>query len=270
VLHWLRDRRRRRLLSGPFPADWDAHLVRNVPHYAWLDLQERRRLHDLVRVFVAEKRWEGCGGLALTDEIRVTIAAQACLLILALPDDLYRSVRSILVYPSTVVPPPQRLGALEIAMQPVDAPRPILGQARLRGPVILVWDAVERTGRHPERGHNVVIHEFAHALDLFDGSGDGTPPLRGLAEVRRWVEVCSREYRTLRGQARHDGPRLLDRYGATNEVEFFAVVTEMFFDRPLALRRQHEELYAVLKAFYRQDPAARLERLRSRSDGGDC
>lgn len=262
MLSWLRNRRRRKLLATPFPDDWEKHIVRNVAHDAWLDAAERRRLRELVRIFVAEKDWEGCGGLTLTDEIRVTIAAQACLLILALPGEPYRNVHSVLVYPSTVVPPPRRLRALEIAMKPFEAPQPILGQAQLRGPVILVWDAAERTGRHPERGHNVVLHEFAHALDMLDGSVDGTPPLRRPAEVRRWVEIFSREYRSLLEQARQGRPGPIDLYGATNEAEFFAVVTEKFFDQPIDLRRHHAELYAVMQDFYRQDPAARLERRR--------
>lgn len=258
MLHWLRERRRKKLLSTPFPRDWEAYLLQNVAHYRWLDGRERQRLRDLVRVFVAEKHWEGCGGLAVTDEVRITIAAHACLLVLGLPHELYRNVQSILVYPSTVVAPPRPLGAFEVPLKPVEGPLPLLGEAQLRGPVILVWDAVRRAGRHPEGGHNVVYHEFAHKLDMLDGSADGTPPLHGKAEYQRWVRVCSREYRALRERAERGKRSLLDDYGATSEAEFFAVATEQFFDQPLALRRRHPELYAVLQAFYRQDPAARL------------
>jgi Mlc titration factor MtfA (ptsG expression regulator) len=258
VLHWLRERRRRKLLTAPFPAGWESYILRNVAHYRWLDARERQHLRDLVRVFVAEKHWEGCGGLTLTDEMRVTIAAQACLLVLELPHELYRNVDSILVYPSTVVAPQRPLGAFEIPLQPVDGPLPILGQAQIRGPVILVWDAVKRMGRHPESGHNVVYHEFAHKLDMLDGRADGTPPLQRRTEYQRWAEVCSRVYRTLREQAERGRRSLLDAYGATSEAEFFAVATEQFFDRPVALRRRHPELYGVLQAFYRQDPAARV------------
>jgi len=257
LLHWLRSRRRKKLLREPFPPGWDAILRRNVPHFAVLDRDEQRRLRDLIRVFIAEKDWEGCGGLALDDEIRVTIAAHACLLVLDLPDELYRNVQSILVYPSTVVTPPRSIGSFEVPRAPQRGPMPILGEAQQRGPVILVWDAVKRAGRHPEKGHNVVFHEFAHKLDMLDGAADGTPPLHDGAEYRRWVEVCSREYLALRErsqQGRHD---LLDAYGATNEAEFFAVATELFFDRPKALRSHHPDLYEVLERFYRQDPAAR-------------
>ena len=258
MLHWFRERRRRKLLAAPFPADWEAHILRNVAHYRWLDAGERKHLRDLVRIFVAEKRWEGCGGLALSEEMQVTIAAQACLLVLGLPHEFYRNVQSILVYPSTVVVPEQPLGAFEVPLKPVGASLPILGQAQLRGPVILVWDAVKRTGRHPESGHNVVYHEFAHKLDMLDGRPDGTPPLHGRSEYQRWVRVFSREYLALREQAERGRHSLLNAYGATNEAEFFAVTTEQFFDQPLALRSQHSELYEVLQAFYRQDPAARV------------
>ncbi|MGE3632946.1 MAG: zinc-dependent peptidase, partial [Sandaracinaceae bacterium] len=190
------------------------------------------------------------------------IAARACLLILARPDDSYRYVESILVYPTTVVRPERKLGFFEVATRPVDAPTAILGEAHLRGPVILVWDAVLRTGRHPERGHDVVLHEFAHQLDMIDGGADGTPPLSSRAERQRWAEVCSKELFALRERRDRGEPGLLDTYGATNEAEFFAVATEELFDRPIELRDQHPELYDVLTAFYRQDPAARVERHR--------
>jgi Mlc titration factor MtfA (ptsG expression regulator) len=137
---------------------------------------------------------------------------------------------------------------------------PVVGQALRGGPVILVWDEVARAARHPELRHDVVYHEFAHELDMLDGSADGTPPLHDPGEYRRWVEICSREFLSLRDRARRGLPTFLDAYGATHEAEFFAVATEQFFTAPTALRRLHPELYAVLSGFYRQDPAARAER----------
>ena len=257
MFSWLRNRRRKRLLATPCPAGWNEILFRNVASFHWLDAHEQRHLLDLVRIFVAEKRWEGCGGLAISEEVRVTIAAQACLLVMALPHEFYRNVHTILVYPSTVIAPSRPIGAFEIPTAPVEGPMPILGQAQLRGPVVLVWDAVKRTSRHPKSGHNVVYHEFAHKLDMLDGRADGTPPLHGRAEYARWVEVCSQEYEGLRNRAKRGKSGLLDAYGATNEAEFFAVATEHFFDQPVALRHRHPNLYDVLQAFYRQDPAAR-------------
>ena len=264
VFNWIQRRRRKKLLAEPFPATWEAIIRRNVAHDEWLGVEERERLRDLVRVFVAEKSWEGCGGLVLTDEIRVTVAAQACLLILNLPDELYRKVHSVLIYPSTVVIPARRPGAFEIPTRPVGESQPILGEAQLRGPVILVWDAVKRTGRHPESGHNVVYHEFAHKLDMLDGRADGTPPLAERSEIQRWSQVCSREYLALRERKARGQEGLLDAYGATNEADFFAVATEHFFDQPSALRSRHPELYEVLQAFYRQDPARRIRERNSR------
>jgi Mlc titration factor MtfA (ptsG expression regulator) len=253
--HWLRDHQRQKVLETPFPSGWEAILQENVAHYRRLADEERRHLRDLIQVFVAEKHWEGCGGLTLTDEIRVTIAAEACLMILALPHDLYRDVGSILVYPSTVVTPERTLGAFEVATEPVSGPMPILGQAHLQGPVILVWDSVKQNARHPESGHNVVYHEFAHKLDMLNGEANGTPPLESREQYARWVDVCAREFLRLRAQTQEGRTTFLDAYGATNEAEFFAVITEEFFDRPDALLEHHPELYGILKEFYRQDPA---------------
>lgn len=254
--HWIRDHRRAKILETPFPPEWQVILERNVAHYKRLNEEERKHVRDLVQVFIAEKNWEGCGGLTLTDEIRVTIAAQACILVLAIPHDLYRGVDSILVYPSTVMTPEHRTGVFEVpSIQ--RGPTPILGEAQLHGPVILVWDAVLRTARHPESGHNVVYHEFAHQLDMLSGHATGTPPLETRQELSRWVNVCSKEFLRLRALTESGKRTFLDSYGAVNEAEFFAVVTEQFFDMPVELRRHHPELYEVLRDFYKQDPAAR-------------
>ena len=255
LLHWLRDHRRETILKTPFPAAWDGLLRQNVVHYRRLKEDQRHSFQDLIRIFVAEKHWEGCGGLELTDEIRVTIAAQACLLILALPHDFYRNVDSILIYPSTIVPPERNLGVFEVPRAPMNGPMPILGEAHQRGPVILAWDSVKRAARHPETGHNVVYHEFAHALDSLDGGFNGTPPLTGREEYARWAKVCEREFLDLRARSAKGERTFLDPYGATNEAEFFAVATEYFFDRPTEMDRHHAELYNVLRDFYRQDPA---------------
>jgi Mlc titration factor MtfA (ptsG expression regulator) len=255
--HWIRDHHRKKILDAPFPAAWDGYVTKAVPQDALFSAEEKKHLRELVQVFVAEKHWEGCGGLILTDEIRVTIASQACLLILALPHDLYTNVDSILIYPSSVLMPEQHLGVFEIRQAPVHGPVPILGQAHVQGPVIVVWDAIQQDFQHPEHGHNVVYHEFAHTLDMLDGQADGTPPLDGSEQYKRWATVCEREFLRLRALA-HTGKRtFLDAYGAVNEAEFFAVATEQFFDRPEALQRHSSDLYEVLREFYRQDPARR-------------
>ncbi|TPV96885.1 MAG: zinc-dependent peptidase [Myxococcales bacterium FL481] len=258
MLSWLRDRRRQAILETPFPTHWDGIMGRNVPHVTWLSSPERQHLRELVQVFVAEKRWEGAGGLTLTDEVRVTIAAQACLLILGLEHELYRRVESIVVYPSTVVPRRREPSVLSTAVRLADQPMPILGQAFVRGPVILVWDAVRSGGRDPVDGKNVVYHEFAHKLDMLTGHADGVPPLADRETYHRWVSALTHEYDQLQQRFERGRSTFLDAYALTNGAEFFAVATEFFFERPETMARDHTVMYEVLQAFYRQDPAARL------------
>jgi MtfA peptidase len=260
MLHWLRDHRRKKIAGATFPESWEETVRGNVQHYCVLDPSEQARLRTLIQVFIKEKYWEGCGGLELTDEIRVIISAQACLLLLGIKHDYYRNVLSILVYPSIVVPPQRKIGFFEAVQAPVDIAHPIMGQAFQQGPVILIWDAVLGSSRHPELGHNVVYHEFAHKLDMLDGAADGTPPLRGIHEYKDWVTICSREFLRLRQDAGKGRKSFLDAYGATNEAEFFAVATEQFFDGPVRLKEQAPDLYRVLREYYNQDPADRVNR----------
>ncbi len=260
MFSWLVNYRRKKLIRKPFPPAWEDIIRRNVAHYRLLDDIERTRLRKLILVFIAEKYWEGCGGLELTDEIRITISAQACLLLLGVPHNYYHNVQTILVYPSTVIPPPPKLGFFETALEPIEDSHPIIGQAFQQGPVIIIWDAALHDGRHPESGHNVVYHEFAHKLDMLDGTADGTPPLWNRAEYRDWVQICSREYLRLRHDVEHGKDTFINAYGATSEAEFFAVATEQFFDRPLLIKKEAPDLYRVLKEYYRQDPALRAQK----------
>src|SRR5262245_25376846 len=178
MVRWLRERRRRRLLAEPFPEAWDRIIDDNVAVARYLRPETRARLRELVQVFVAEKHWEGCGGLEVTDEIKVTIAAQACRLVLGRGDQLFDDVASILVYPSTVIVPPGPMPTFGQVMAPVShGGTTVLGQAMLGGPVVLAWDAVLAGAREDTHG-NVTLHEFAHKLDMAHGRIDGTPPLR--------------------------------------------------------------------------------------------
>lgn len=241
-------------LAGPFPAEWLGYLRNNVSLYNHLSEGEQAKLREALRRFIAEKHWEGCGGLALTDEMKVTIAAQACLLALALPHDPYGRVQSILVYPSGYRGPEE---SIRPGVPVTVGGTPRLGEAWYRGPVILSWDDVRREGRHPGQGHNLVFHEFAHQLDMLDGAVDGTPPLETEEQYRRWREVMAAEFEQLRRASAQGRATLLDQYGAANEAEFFAVATECFFDRPVDLSQRHPRLYEVLRDYYHQDPAAR-------------
>jgi len=257
-MSWFASHQRKKLTVAPFPGAWAEIVGRNVAHYSLLDETEQADLRNLIKIFIAEKHWEGAGGLELTDEIRVTISAQACMLLLGLSHNYYRNVETIIVYPSTVVAPERRPGFFENVMAPLPSETPILGQAFLRGPVIIIWDAALLAGRHPEFGHNVIYHEFAHKLDMLDGMADGTPPLRDRDEYQDWVETCSREYLRLKRLSGKGMKTYLDAYGATSEAEFFAVATEQFFDQPRLMLEYAPDLYRVLREFYRQDPASRI------------
>jgi Mlc titration factor MtfA (ptsG expression regulator) len=247
--------RRRHAFDEPFPDPWRDLLGRRLVHWGWLDDEERAQMEDLIRYFIVDKRWEEGPGFDLTEDRKVLISAMACLLVLGLDYGHYAKVSWISVQSTTVV-----LGGTRAVGQGLvtDDPLPILGQAVYEGPVTIAWDSAEDSARHPERGHNVVYHEFAHKLDMADGSVDGTPPVAA-EDRQRWIDVCTREFEALR-DGRVDG--LLDPYGATNPAEFFAVATELFFDRPVDMERHHGELYAVLRDFYRQDPAVRARRAR--------
>lgn len=257
MFQWLADYRRKEILKQPFPDQWRSILEAGVAHYSFLNCDEKSHLEDLVQVFVAEKNFEGCNGLEVTEEIKVIIAAEACLLILGLPHDLFRKLLTILVYPSTVVAPPPKTGVFTGSPLIVESGTAISGQAFMHGPVILVWDAVKREARHPESGHNVVYHEFAHVLDMLDGAADGTPVLHSQEQYRTWAKVFSQEFFSLRDRSKAGKKTFLDSYGAKNEAEFFAVATEFFFDKPLQMEKQHRALYDVLAGFYLQDTAER-------------
>lgn len=251
MLSWFRRRRRARILAEPFPAEWLAHLERNVRHYGYLSAEEQARLRDWVQVFIAEKTWVGCGGLEVTDEVRVTIAAQAGILVLGIPHEFYfDNILSVLVYPTAFIKPhawPNESGL-------VDPEQITMGEAWHRGPIVLSWQDALHGGNSPGNAQNLVFHEFAHQLDGIDGDTDGMPPLETRDQVRRWKEVTGLEYRRLVAASQRGQRTLLDWYGATNEAEFFAVATECFFEQPRRMARQHPELYDVMRRFFRQDP----------------
>jgi Mlc titration factor MtfA (ptsG expression regulator) len=245
--------RRRKLRARPIPPEWRSILKHYFTAFQRLRPEDQRELLGHVQVFLAEKQFEGCGGLKLTDEIRLTIAAQACLLLLHRETDYYPQLSTILVYPSTYVAHGERH---------VEGPiwetggQHLLGHTQHRlGTIVLAWDAVRHGAINPTDGRNVTLHEFAHQLDFEDYATNGAPVLATRDESREWVRIMTREFNALRVADETGTPTLLDTYGAANPAEFFAVVTEAFFERPLALRARHPELYAALQRFYCQDPA---------------
>ncbi|MFH0953885.1 MAG: M90 family metallopeptidase [Verrucomicrobiota bacterium] len=245
--------RRERLRRKPFPAEWRAILERNVPLYRHLPEPLQQQLHGHIHVFLAEKNFEGAGGLEMNDEIRVTIAARACILLLNRPTDYYPRLYSIIVYPEAyeVDEPVYFSGSHHIESTDIH-----LGESGPTGAVVLAWDQASRAGRRPEDGHDLVLHEFAHQLDQENASSDGIPILQNTSGYLTWARVLGKEYRRLQRRAEAGQPTLLDQYGATNEAEFFAVATECFFDQPQQMKRQYPELYEELKRYYSQDPAA--------------
>lgn len=246
--------KRQRLRARPFPSAWKSIITRNVPIFRRLPPADQTELLGCVQIFLAEKRFEGCGGLELTDEIRVTIAAQACLLLLHRETDYYPELTSILVYPSSYVAHEDRYLGNNIWEQ---GEEDRLGHTgRRMGSLVLAWDEAKRGAADPADGRNLVLHEFAHQLDFEDSQTDGAPALTTHAEYLAWARVMSREFEALRDAADAGMPTVLDTYGATNPAEFFAVATEAFFERPRALREKKPELYARLRKFYRQDPVS--------------
>ena len=197
--------------------------------------------------------FEGCGGLELTDEIKVTIAAQACLLLLHRETDYYPRLITILVYPHAYVAKSVEPIGGGVVLEGETAR---LGEAWKDGVVVLSWDDVRQGASDLHDGHNVVLHEFAHQLDQQDGSADGAPILEHRSQYVTWARVLSDEYEQLRRDTEQGRKDVLDEYGATNPAEFFAVATECFFEKPIPLRRKHPQLYEELKAYYRQDPAS--------------
>ena len=259
----LKERRRRRLRARPFPAEWVSVIRRNLLFFSRLPEKDQTELLGHVQVFLAEKRFEGCGELKLTDEIRLTIATQACLLLLHRRTDYFPRLLTILVYPSGYIVKQTRPVTEHIWR---DGHEGRLGEtAREMRSMVLAWDAARAGGLDPSDGKNLILHEFAHQLDFEDLSADGAPLLNSRDEKRAWAEVMKMEFAALRAADETGIPTLLDSYGATNPAEFFAVATEAFFERPLALRQHRPRLYSELRRFFRQDPALYSSEPASRS-----
>lgn len=256
-LPWNRARRRR-LFEAPLPDAWQAVIDRNVPLARGLPEADRRRLDGLVQVFLDDKSFEGLGGLELTDEVRVTIAAQACLLLLGHDVDVpYPGLEVIRVYPDTY-----RARARDHADGVVDEGLSHRhGESSRHGFVVLGWRPALRGSLDPDDARNVVLHEFAHQLDQADGRSDGAPTLHARADYGPWSRALGDAFDTLRDDVRARRRQVLDGYGATNPAEFFAVATETFFERPRELRDQEPALYEVLVEYWRQDPAERPGRV---------
>ena len=251
---WLTARRRQRLRERPFPAAWREILKRRVPYVRALPTDLQLRLKQHIQVFLAEKAFLGCQGQPITDEIRVTIAAQACLLLLGQTQDAqgyYPGLRQILVYPASFVVQRSNTDASGVQHQRREV---LAGESWSQGQVVLSWHDSLADAANPGDGHNLVIHEFAHQLDQATGSANGAPVLAPGHDYAHWAAVLGQEFAALQARAARQESSLLDDYGATDPAEFFAVATEVFFEQPQRLADEHPALYEELSRYYGLNP----------------
>jgi Mlc titration factor MtfA (ptsG expression regulator) len=254
MLSWLRGRRRRAISERPFPSAWWDILRRGVRQVDWLTDDESERLRGWIAVFLAEKRFEGCRGFEITDEVRVTIAAQAGLVTLGFAGEWFDCLRSVLVYPADYVVPRSTplSGGGELEWEEAR-----LGETWGGGSMVLSWTGVRDGARMRDGPRSVVIHEVAHLVDLLGGEIDGVPPLDP-AVRRRWIEgigICRERFEDLLDEGRSVP---FDDYAAESPAEFFAVASECFFQDPHRLARHDQRLYELLVEAYRQNPRSRV------------
>ncbi|MFK3738780.1 zinc-dependent peptidase [Massilia sp. TN1-12] len=252
LLAWLLPRwRLRRVLDRPLDAVQLGYIERNVDQYRGMSPALRQQLQRLVKQFLHQKTFVGCAGLEVTEQMRVTIAAQACLLLLNRRTEVYPGLHAVLVYPGAFLVPRKEADEAGVV---TETRQDLLGESWGDGRVILSWEHVRRAGLPAHGTHNVVLHEFAHQLDSESGSNNGAPLLGSAERYRRWSETLSRDFALLRRDTYWGQRDVLDPYGATNPAEFFAVATESFFEQPHALAARHPELYAEFQAYFRVDP----------------
>jgi len=248
---WIPRVRLKRAVEAPFPEQWVEILERNIQVYTHLPMPLRLQLRRLIKQFLHQKHFSGAGGLIVDDEMRVTIAAQACMLQLNRKGDLFPKLKYILIYPSAfIVARPQSDGSGVVS----ENRKGLLGESWQNGKVILAWDNVLHGAQNFVDGRNVVLHEFAHQLDSESGNADGAPLLAGKSCYRSWATALSQEFEDLQKDMRFGRRSLIDHYGATNPAEFFAVATETFFEKPEKMANHHSELFEVLVNYYRIDP----------------
>ncbi len=254
ILHPIRAWRRRRLRRRAIPDAW-APWIQALPLLRDVPDGDRDELAGHLQILLAEKRFFGCGGLAVDEQVRVTIAAQAAVLLLHRNAEPFPSLRSILVYPDAFRAPVEEWS--DDGWVVTEGTEVRSGEASEFGQVVLSWADICDDIRNPGGGANVVLHEFAHHLDLENGALDGTPRLAGPQAARNWATTMAAAYQALQDAVdagREDG--VLDPYAAEDPSEFFAVLVETFFDAPVGLRDHHPDLYACLSGYFGQDPAS--------------
>ena len=253
LFSFLRSRRRRAIAERPFPPVWHDILRRGVKPWQWLDATEAEACRRWIAVFLAEKRFEGCGGFEITDEVRVCIAGQAAIVTLGLGDEWFGSLKSVLVYPGDYLVPrsTQLAGGGEIAWKEAR-----VGETWSGGSMALSWPSVMDGGRLRDGPRSVVIHEFAHLVDALDGDIDGVPPLPDLDRAA-WLDGITAAQERFEAALDEGRATAFDDYAAESDVEFFAVASECFFQDPHRLARHDAELYTLMRLAWRQDPKRR-------------
>lgn len=247
-----KDWRRKKILAKPFPKPWLEIIEGRIPYYQLLPEKDRQELRGHIQIFLAEKSFEGCGGITVTEEMKIVIAAQACILLLHRSTDYFPQTEAIYIYPHPYLAETRRRLAGGVVEDGVQAR---VGESWRYGNVILAWDNVLAGARDFHSGHNVVLHEFAHQLDEEDGGANGAPHLELRSQYTAWARILSDEFDRLNREVSKGHKTVMDKYGATNPAEFFAVATETFFEKPVQLKKKHPALYDELKLFFRQDPA---------------
>ena len=242
--------RQKQLLTTPFPASWRKALRENWPIYRRLPTDLQMRLKKHIQLFLLEKQFVGCDGLVVTDEMRVLVAAQACLLTLQRPLPHYPDLSTILLYPEAyLVPTTHQVNGIVTEQQQVR-----LGESWQHGQVVLSWPHSKAGAANAEDGHNVVLHEFAHQLDQQNGQANGAPELASSQHYQQWSTHFSKAFSALQQQLAMQQATFLDAYAATNPAEFFAVATEAFFEKPQEFQWQYPQLYPLMRDFYQLDP----------------
>lgn len=243
--------RRRRIAARPFPSAWRSIVRRRVPQVRQLPPPLQRELQGLIQVFLAEKPFIGCRGQRITDEVRVTVAAQACLLLLGRRHDFFGSLRQVLVYPGAFLVQRVHTGPGGVLQ---DQRQALSGESWSQGQVILSWEDVLDGAADPTDGRNVVLHEFAHQLDQAGGAANGAPWLGSRQRQTRWAQVLAHEFARLQQRLGAGEPTLLGDYAGSDPAEFFAVATESYFEQPHALWAESPALYEELRSYYHVDP----------------
>jgi MtfA peptidase len=249
---YLKRQHRQKLMAEQLPPEYLEILEKHVALYSLLPDKLKKELHGRIAIFLDEKDFEGCGDLEITDRIKVTVAAFACMLLLNKNFDYYPSLNSILVYPDAYVASDSKSSLGGVMVVQKESAR--LGESWTHGNLVLSWQQIENEASDIHRHQNVILHEFAHQLDQLDGYADGVPPLPNKGIYPEWRKIMTEEYEHLCNEAEHAIRDVIDWYGATNPAEFFAVTTESFFCNPIALKEAHEKLYDLFVEFYQLDP----------------